>query len=131
MSKSKVYYIVWPNPFLRCKVSCREKKKMLKMEKMLMFAKISLESIAYDFTETFFFPNKKTRKIYHKYLLEQVFLYSVLTDRQHLCIFHFHLQTGKWLAQFQVQRCSFWSDSWKWNFAQIWHISGILEILLW
>ena len=29
--------------------------------KMLMFAKVSLESFVYDLTETFFFPNKKSK----------------------------------------------------------------------
>ena len=75
--------------------------------KMLMFAKISLESFANDFIKTFFFPNKKTREIYNKYMIERVFFYRFNRDRQHLCIFHFYLQTGKRLAQFQVQRRSF------------------------
>ena len=31
--------------------------------KMLMFAKVSIESFTYELTETFFFPNKRTREI--------------------------------------------------------------------
>ena len=55
--------------------------------KMLIFSKIFLESFAYDFTETFFFPNKKTRRIYNKYMVERVFPYSVLTDTDSICAF--------------------------------------------
>ena len=54
---------------------------------MLIFSKIFLESFAYDFTETFFFPNKKTRRIYNKYMVERVFPYSVLTDTDSICAF--------------------------------------------
>ena len=54
---------------------------------MLMFSKISLESFAYDFTQTFFFPNKKRREIYGKYMIEQVFFYSILRDIASICVF--------------------------------------------
>ena len=54
---------------------------------MLIFSKIFLESFAYDFTETFFFPKKKTRRIYNKYMIERVFPYSVLTDTDSICAF--------------------------------------------
>ena len=37
---------------------------------MLMLAKVSLESFTYEFTETFFFQNKKTREIYNKYMTD-------------------------------------------------------------
>ena len=94
MSKNKVYYGVWPNPCLQCKLSCRENKNINEKPttsffsgKMLIFAKTSLESFANDFTEIFFFPNKKTREIYNKYMIERVFLYSVLTDTDSICIF--------------------------------------------
>ena len=55
--------------------------------KMLMFAKISLESFVNDLTETFFFPDKKTREIYNKYMVERVFPYSILTDTKSICVF--------------------------------------------
>lgn len=51
-----------------------------------MFAKISLESFRYKIKETFFFPNKKTKEIYDKYMIAQVFPYSVLTDTD-ICVF--------------------------------------------
>ena len=53
--------------------------------KMLLLAKISLEDFAYEFTETIFFPNKKTREIYDKYMIERVFPYSVLADTDSIC----------------------------------------------
>ena len=47
-----------------------------------MFAKLLLESFTYDFTETFFFPGKKTKEIHDKYMIEQIFsLFPI----------HFHL----------------------------------------
>ena len=52
-----------------------------------MFAKICLESFTYEFTETFFFPNKKTKEIYEKYIIERVLLYGVLTDTDSICVF--------------------------------------------
>ena len=55
--------------------------------KMLMFAKISLESFTYELTETFFFRNRRTRKIYNKYMIERIFPYSVLTDTGSICVF--------------------------------------------
>ena len=54
---------------------------------MLMFAKVSLESFTYDLTETFFFPAKKTREMYEKYMIENFFPFSVLTDTDSICIF--------------------------------------------
>ena len=76
-------------------MSCHEKKNNNNVKpttrffigKMLIFSKISLKSFACDFTETFFFPNKKTRGIYNKYMVEQVFPYSVLTDTGSICAF--------------------------------------------
>ena len=52
-----------------------------------MFAKISMESFTYDLTETFFFPGKKTREIYDKYMIERIFPYSLLTDTDIICVF--------------------------------------------
>ena len=52
-----------------------------------MFAKLSLESFAYDFAETFFFPNQKTKEIYNKYMTERIFPYSVLKDTDSICVF--------------------------------------------
>ena len=55
--------------------------------KMLMFARVSLESFTYDLIETFFFPAKKTREMYEKYMIENFFPFSVLTDTDSICIF--------------------------------------------
>ena len=55
--------------------------------KMLIFAKISFENFTYYLTKTFFFPNKITREIYEKYLIERIYLYSVLTDTDSICVF--------------------------------------------
>ena len=54
---------------------------------MLTFAKVSLESFVYDLTETFFFPNKKIKKIFNKYMIERIFPYSILTDTDSICVF--------------------------------------------
>ena len=54
---------------------------------MLTFAKLLLESFAYDFTETFFFPGKKAREIYDKNMIEPIFPYSVLTNTDSICVF--------------------------------------------
>ena len=45
-----------------------------------MFAKISLESFTYEFTETLFFRNKKTREINNKCMIERVLPHGVLAD---------------------------------------------------
>ena len=55
--------------------------------KMMMFAKVSQVIFTYEFTETFFFPYKKTRGIYDKYMIERVLPYGVLTDTDSICIF--------------------------------------------
>ena len=52
-----------------------------------MFAKISLESFVYEFTEILFFPNKKTREICDYYMIERIFPYSILTDTDSICLF--------------------------------------------
>ena len=41
-----------------------------------MFAKLSLKSFVYEFTETFFFPNLKTREIYEKCMIESIFSFD-------------------------------------------------------
>ena len=56
--------------------------------KMIMFAEILLESFTYDLRETFFFPGKKTREIYEKYMTERTFPFSVLTNTDRICIFY-------------------------------------------
>ena len=45
-----------------------------------MFAKLSLMSFIYDMVKTFYFPNKKTKKIYKKYDIERALPYHILTD---------------------------------------------------
>ena len=52
-----------------------------------MFANVYLESFTYDFTETFFVPNKTAREIYDKYMIERVFPYSILTGTDNICVF--------------------------------------------
>ena len=54
---------------------------------MLVIAKLLLESFAYGFTERFFFLAKKTKEIYDKYMIEQIFCYLVLTDADSICVF--------------------------------------------
>ena len=92
---SKAKFIIEFDPTLACRVKCLTVKKNANVkpttrffsEKMLTFSIISLESFAYNFTETFFFLSKKTRKIYNKYMIEWVFPYSVLTDMDSICVF--------------------------------------------
>ena len=43
--------------------------------KMLMFIKISLISFIYDMLKTFCFPSEKSKYIFEKYMIEQIFLY--------------------------------------------------------
>ena len=45
-----------------------------------MFAKLSLMSFIYEIIETFCFPDKKVREIYDRYLMEEVYIYHVLTN---------------------------------------------------
>ena len=52
-----------------------------------MFAKVSLESFVYDLTETFFFPNKKIKEIYNKYITKRIFPYSILRVTDTICVF--------------------------------------------
>ena len=92
---SKAKSIIEFDPTLACRVKCLTVKKNANVkpttrffsEKMLTFSIISLESFAYNFTETFFFLSKKTRKIYNKYMIEWLFPYSVLTDMDSICAF--------------------------------------------
>ena len=48
--------------------------------KLLMFAKFSFKSFIYDIAETFLFPTEVVAEIYKKYLIEKVYVYSILTD---------------------------------------------------
>ena len=101
----KTKSIIAFDPTLTCSVKCLAVKKNISVKptrrffsRKMLFSKISIDSLAYDFTETFFLPNNNTGEIYSKYVIERVFPYSVLTDyryRQHQYIFHFYLQTGK------------------------------------
>ena len=54
--------------------------------KMLMFAKLSLMSFIYELTDTFYFPSEIVKKIYHKYLIEKVHIYHVLTNNNSTCL---------------------------------------------
>ena len=44
-------------------------------EKMLMFAKVSLKSFAYDKIDVFSFPDEVVRAVYNQYDIENCFLY--------------------------------------------------------
>ena len=48
--------------------------------KLLMFAKLSLQSFIYDLIETFWFPSQLVLEIYKKYKIEKVKMCHVLTD---------------------------------------------------
>ena len=63
-----------------------------------------------------FSETKRWEKFTTNTWLSGISLFRFNRHRQHLYIFHFHLQTGKFLVWFQIQRRSSWSDSWKWNF---------------
>ena len=52
-----------------------------------MFTKVSLEIFVFDLTETIFFPNAQTKEIRDCYMIEIMFLYSILTDTDSICIF--------------------------------------------
>ena len=54
---------------------------------MLMLAKVSLKSFIYKFTETLFFPIKKTRQVYNKYMIKRVLPFEVLIDTDSICVF--------------------------------------------
>ena len=54
---------------------------------MLMFAKALLESFVYDLMETIFFPNKKTKEIFNKYMIKRILPLSVSTDTGSFCVF--------------------------------------------
>ena len=50
--------------------------------KLLMLAKLSLNSFIYSLAELLSFPeeNRLVKKIYHKYLIEKILVYHILTD---------------------------------------------------
>ena len=52
-----------------------------------MFAKALLESFAYDLMETSFFPNKKIKEIFNKYMIKRILPLSVSTDIDSICVF--------------------------------------------
>ena len=63
---------------------------------MLMFAKLSLKSFIYDLTETFMFPNQKTKKNYDKYQIDYVYVYQILTNTDSTSLqILFFLKKGK------------------------------------
>ena len=80
---------------LACSIKCLAVKKGSEVKpttrffsrKMVMLAKISLKSFIYDLTETLCFPNKKTKEIYDKYMVERIFPYHVLTDGNSTSLF--------------------------------------------
>ena len=51
------------------------------------FAKVLLENLIYDLTETFFFPNAQTKEICNCRMIEIIFPYSIPTDTDSICIF--------------------------------------------
>ena len=56
------------------------------IDKMLMFAKLSLKSFIYDLCKTFMFPNQKTKAIYQKYDIDYIYVYQVLTDTESISL---------------------------------------------
>ena len=106
----KTMSIIEFEPSLACRINSLAVKKANEVKpttklfsgKMLIFAKLFLESFTYDFSETFFFPNWKAKEIYDKYMIKLIFPYSVLTDTDSICLFHFHLQTRKQPAQRKI-----------------------------
>ena len=54
---------------------------------MLMFAKVSLKSFAYDKIDVFSFPDEVVRAVYNQYDIENCFLYLNLTNRNSCLIF--------------------------------------------
>ena len=48
--------------------------------KMLMFAKLSLMNFIHKLLETFCFPDKKVKKSYEMYSIENAYMYHILTD---------------------------------------------------
>ena len=48
--------------------------------KLLMFAKLSLQSFIYTLAETFYFPNSTVKEIYKKYQIERILCYHALID---------------------------------------------------
>ena len=85
---SKTKSIIEFDPSLTCSITSLAVKKNNKIKpttrffsgKMLMFAKVLLESFVYDLTETFFFPNTQTKETYNYHIIERIFPYSILTD---------------------------------------------------
>lgn len=63
-----------------------KKKKEIKVTsrfmsgKLLMFAKLSLNSFIYPLCEIFCFPSEQVKEIYKKYQIEKILCYHVLID---------------------------------------------------
>ena len=55
--------------------------------KMLMFAKLSLQSFVYDVIDVFCFPDNEIQQIYDYYQIEKCFLYQNLTDTDSTSLF--------------------------------------------
>ena len=61
-------------------ILCEKKNDHVKLTtrflsgKMLMFAEISLMSFIYGLVETFYFLNESLKKMYEKYLIENVYM---------------------------------------------------------
>ena len=51
-----------------------------------MFAKLFLMSFIYELVEVFYFPKSKVKPIYDKYLIEEAYIYYVLTDTDSTCL---------------------------------------------
>ena len=59
--------------------------------KMLMFAKLSIKSFAYDMIDVFCFPNDEIQQIYDYYQIERCFLYQNLTDTDSTSLFFYFI----------------------------------------
>ena len=96
---------------LRKKISKYFFIKAIFCGKMLMFAKVSLESFVYDLTEIFFFPNEWTKEIYNYYMIDRIFPYSIITDADSICIFFIFIRKLESCAPDLVFKMMFCTDS--------------------
>ena len=56
---------------------------------MLMFSKLSLKSLAYDFIETFCFPTEEIKEIFNQHSIIKCHLYLNLTNTDSCSFFMF------------------------------------------
>ena len=92
---SKTKSMIESYPFLPCSIKCLAVKKNQIVApttrffsgKMLMLAKLSRKMFVYQLGEIFYFLSNKMKAIYDKYMIEQVFPYSVLTDTDSIRFF--------------------------------------------